>query len=147
MADKLSFLGTGWKFPPSFDEDGVAMAKDADDIKQSLHILFTTALGERVMLPSYGCDLSTYLFKPISNSKTFFIKNLIQTAIIKYEPRINLIEVYLDQSEYLEGKMKISLDYSIRLTNTRFNLVFPFYKSEGTLLPQLYFNNTTNNGE
>ncbi len=118
------------------------MVSAEKDIEQSLYILLTTALGERVMVPDYGCDLNAYLFEPISNSKTFFIQDLISTAIINYEPRIDLISVQIDQKDYLNGIIRLQVDYSIRLTNTRFNLVFPFYKEEGTLLPQLYLKNS-----
>ena len=135
-----SFLGRGWSFPPTFNSKvgGVTMVSEEEDIKQSLEILLGTSLGERIMLPEYGCDLHKYLFESISTSKIHFLQELIRTAILNYEPRIDLEEINIDHSDYLDGIIRINLDYSIQTTNTRFNLVFPYYKVEGTNIPQLY---------
>ncbi|WP_330444549.1 GPW/gp25 family protein [Flavivirga abyssicola] len=135
------FLGTGWSFPPTFHKEsslGVEMVSNEKDIQQSLEILLNTKLGERIMNPRYGCDVYTYLFESISNSRMYQIIEMIKTAILRYEPRIKLIKVLLDESEYLDGVIKINLDYRIPSTNTRFNLVFPYYKIEGTDIPDLY---------
>jgi phage baseplate assembly protein W len=135
------FLGTGWSFPPTFHKErslGVEMVSNERDIQQSLHILLNTKLGERIMTPRYGCDIYTYLFDTISNSRVHVITEMIRTAILRYEPRIKLIKVYVDESEYLDGVIKINLDYRIPHTNNRFNLVFPYYKIEGTDIPKLF---------
>ncbi|WP_340065865.1 GPW/gp25 family protein [Ascidiimonas aurantiaca] len=141
MDEDKSFLGQGWSFPPTFSNNGnrgIIMVANEEDIRQSLEILLSTSLGERTMLPEYGCDLQSYLFDTISNSKVHFLKELVRTAIINYEPRIDLNEVLIDYSDYQEGIIRIELDYTIETTNTRFNLVFPYYKVEGTDIPQLY---------
>lgn len=142
MKKDKSFLGRGWSFPPTFSKNsgnpGVVMVHGETDVKQSLEILMSTSLGERVMLPEYGCNLQTYLFESISNSKMYFLKELIKDAIINFEPRIELNNINIDSSDFQEGIIRIKLDYTIRTTNTRFNLVFPYYKVEGTDIPQLY---------
>ncbi|KAA1247754.1 GPW/gp25 family protein [Aquimarina sp. RZ0] len=141
MKYKTSFLGTGWGFPPTFHKEkelGVVMVSDEKDIEQSLEILLNTTIGERIMLPKYGTDLYSYLFESISNSRVHLIKEMLRTAIVKFEPRIKLIKIALDESDYLDGIIRINLDYIIPLTNTRFNLVFPYYKVEGTDIPLLY---------
>ncbi|MBD78259.1 MAG: hypothetical protein CL840_05000 [Crocinitomicaceae bacterium] len=146
MNKDKSFLGRGWGFPPTFyndDNGGIDMVEAEEDIKQSLEILMGTSLGERIMLPQYGSDLQRYLFESISNSKIHFLSELIRTAIINYEPRIILNEVVIDHSQYQDGIISIRLDYSIQTTNTRFNLVFPYYKVEGTDIPQLYHKQVT----
>ena len=141
MNKDKSFLGRGWGFPPTFSklgEVGIVMVEDEEDIKQSLEILLSTGLGERMMLPNYGCDLQSYLFEPTSNSQIYFLKELITTAIINYESRIELNDVLIDHTDYQDGVIRIKVDYTIERTNTRFNLVFPYYKMEGTNIPQLY---------
>lgn len=146
MLDDQSFLGTGWSFPPTFEKSinpGVVMVSDEEDIIQSLEILMTTNPGERIMVPEYGCDIQSFLFDSISTSKIHFLKELIRTAILKYEPRIELNEIHIDASEYLEGIVKIGLDYRIEQSNTRFNLVFPYYKVEGTDIPTMYTKKVT----
>ncbi len=135
------FLGTGWSFPPTFHKEsslGVEMVSNEKDIHQSLKILLNTKIGERIMCPRYGCDIYTYLFDSISNSRIHLITEMIRTAILRFEPRIKLLKVHVDESQYLEGVIKINLDYKIPATNTRFNLVFPYYKIEGTDIPERY---------
>ncbi|MEE9361204.1 MAG: GPW/gp25 family protein [Cellulophaga sp.] len=141
MPKDITFLGRGWSFPPTFYNYGgigIGMVENEVDIQQSLEVLLSTGVGERIMLPEYGCDLQTYLFESISNSKMHLISEIIRTAIIDYEPRIILNEILIDQSDYQDGIIRVKIDYSIESTNTRFNLVFPYYKVEGTHLPQLY---------
>lgn len=135
------FLGTGWSFPPTFHKErtlGIEMTSNEKDIEQSLEILLNTKLGERIMNPRYGCDIYTYLFESISNSRIHQIIEMIKTAILRFEPRIKLIKVHIDESDYLDGVIKVLLDYKIPTTNTRFNLVFPYYKVEGTNIPDRY---------
>jgi len=141
MEEEKSFLGRGWSFPPTFYKNGdigIEMVANEKDIQQSLEVLLTTAVGERVMLPEYGCNLQSYLFESISNSKMHFLSEMIRTAIIDYEPRIVLNDILIDHADYQEGVIRVKIDYSIETTNTRFNLVFPYYRVEGTHIPQLY---------
>ncbi len=137
MNEKRPFLGTGWAFPPSFDKSDarVHMVSDEEDIRQSLQILLTTSLGERVMLPRYGCNLRDYLHEPLDTSLQAYLKDLIHTAILYHEPRIRMLSLGL--KEYSdEGLLEIHLEYLIRATNSRFNFVFPFYKNEGSEVPR-----------
>jgi phage baseplate assembly protein W len=129
-----SFLGTGWNFPPSFEKTSgeVSMLRDEEDIQSSLHVLLTTRIGERVMQPTYGCNLDELVFESLSSTFKSYIRDLVKTAILYHEPRVKLNKVNLDDSRDLEGVILISIDYTIRTTNTRFNYVFPYYKNEGT---------------
>ncbi|MEM7185348.1 MAG: GPW/gp25 family protein [Bacteroidota bacterium] len=136
-----SFLGTGWGFPPTFHDHplmGVEMVSNEHDIKESLEILLNTNLGERTMLPEYGSELQYFLFQPITNSRMHYLRDIIKTAILKYEPRIRLNDIQIDQKDYLDGVIRVAIKYTIKSNNTRFNLVFPYYKQEGTDIPQLY---------
>lgn len=134
MKEFTSFLGTGWGFPPSFEvqRGGVVMASDEEDIEQSLKILLSTRLGERIMLPDYGCNLEDLLFSPMDLTLKTFVRDQIQTAILYHEPRIDPIKVDFSESNDLEGELLILVEYIIRATNSRKNMVFPFYKGEGT---------------
>lgn len=134
MQKKTSLLGTGWQFPPSFSrESGVHMAADEEDIRQSLHILLSTEVGERVMQPTYGCNMKRLVFEPLNTSLQTYMKHIINTAILYFEPRIILNNVHLEPVVN-EGRIDITLDYTIATTNTRHNYVYPFYKQEGTEL-------------
>ena len=134
MDNKKSFLGTGWGFPPEFDmeQKNVRMIADEKDIESSLHILLTTRLGERVMLPDYGCNLDELLFEGLNRTLITYVLELIKTAILYHEPRIDIIKLDISETDPLEGKLIIEIDYRIRATNSRMNVVFPFYREEGT---------------
>ena len=129
-----SFLGTGWGFPPTFDKttSKLVTSSDEEDIHQSLEILLSTRLGERVMLPEYGCALDEMLFEPLTTTLKTYMRDLIKTAILRFEPRVELLSVDLDDSGELEGRVLIKVEFRIRATNTRSNLVFPYFKNEAT---------------
>ncbi len=134
-----AFLGTGWGFPPTFNRGSrdVQLVSVEEDICQSLQILLSTNLGERVMQPTYGCNLQDFVFEPLSPTITSSIKEQLRTSILYHEPRILLNSLDLSLDEQLEGRVKLTIDYTIITTNSRFNLVYPFYieESTGSLLP------------
>lgn len=132
MADNRSFLGTGWGFPPTFRRStgGVDMLSNEADIQSSLEILLSTRVGERVMQPKYGCNMDRLLFEPLDTTLQAYMKDLIRTAILYFEPRIILNEVVLEP-DVLEGRILIKIDYTVATTNTRNNFVYPFYVEEG----------------
>jgi phage baseplate assembly protein W len=136
--DDTSFLGTGWGFPPTFNNQlaTVEMVSGEDDIFQSLQILLTTQLNERVMRSDFGCDLSALLYENITITLLTKIKGIIQNAVLKYEPRIDLLDVDFQsgETEINDGIIKIEILYKIRATNSRKNYVFPYYLEEGTFV-------------
>jgi len=133
MANQRSFLGTGWGFPPSFSRSsgGVEMTSDEADIRDSLTILLSTRVGERVMQPNYGCNLDRLLFEPLDTGLQTYLQDLIRTAILYFEPRIILERLRLTLHQN-EGRVDIELEYLIAATNTRRNFVYPFYLAEGS---------------
>lgn len=130
------FLGRGWKFPLNLDaKTGRAeMVKAEDDIVESLRILMMTRPGERIMQPAYGCRLQDYVFEPMNDDTDAAIETAISQAILYFEPRITLQEITAETLDWLEGRFSVSLIYTVDQTNSRSNMVFPFYTSEGTLV-------------
>lgn len=128
------FLGRGWAFPPCFTGGGVdvEMVAGVPDIHQSLHILLSTRLGERVMREDYGCDLSGLLFEEIDQGLINRITSLVTDAILYHEPRVNLEKIKVAPSETEQGLLLIQIEYTVRSTNSRYNLVYPFYLYEAT---------------
>jgi len=130
-----SFLGTGWSFPPTFNNETgtVELVSNEEDIRQSLNILLSTTLGERVMQPRYGCDLTSYVFEALNSSVIGYLKDRVKNAILYFEPRIvaEKIEVTAAESfDLIEGRFTISVEYTIPGTNSRFNYVYDYYKNE-----------------
>ncbi|MEL6424254.1 MAG: GPW/gp25 family protein [Pseudomonadota bacterium] len=135
MADP-GFLGRGWSFPPRFSATTgrVVQVEAEEDIVESLRILFSTRPGERVMHPRYGCRLHDLVFEPMDDETEAAIETAIARAILFFEPRIELEDVSVETRDWLEGHLAIQLVYRVRTTNTRHNIVYPFYQREGTLL-------------
>jgi phage baseplate assembly protein W len=131
MENQEAFLGKGWSFPPQFFANGnqVAMVSAEQDINQSLFILFSTALKERVMFPEYGSDMSGYVFEEMSQSLINSLQDSVTTAILKNEPRIITESVQVTAGD-LQGRLDIAIVYTILATNNRYNMIYPFYLTE-----------------
>lgn len=134
MEEELDFLGKGWSFPPTFDKDSemVEMRSGLIDIQESLWILLSTRLGERVMQPKYGCQLDELQFENLNRTTITYISELIRTAILYHEPRIEVEKIEIKEEELIAGKVLIKLSYLVRSTNSRMNMVYPYYINEGT---------------
>ena len=135
MNSELSFLGTGWSFPPEFNRQTrqIKLVANEEDINQSLNILLSTSLGERVMQPKYGCDLMDFQFEPTNNSLLSYIKDLVENSILIFEARISVEKITItpaESFELIEGRMTIEVEYVIIETNSRFNYVYDFYLRE-----------------
>jgi phage baseplate assembly protein W len=134
MKHKKTFLGIGWKFPPEFDRKtkSVTLVSEEQDIRESLFILMSTRPGERVLQPEYGCDLSVLNFENINEGLINRASEIIHDAVLHFEPRITLDDVKVSTKNMYDGILEISLEYSIRKTNKRNNIVYPYYLLEGT---------------
>lgn len=138
MADPDSlFLGTGWTFPPAFSRESasIEMVSAAADISESIWILLSTSPGERVMVPEFGCALWRMVFARLDLTTTTEIQELVQTAILNWEPRVTVDEVNVEADPEVAGLVLIYVAYTIRQTNARSNLVYPFYVNEATIAP------------
>jgi hypothetical protein len=131
-----SFLGTGWSFPPRFDRGAgrVAMVDDEQDIEESLRILFGTQRGERLFQPQYGLDMHDVLFDPMSTTMRTLLEERVKIDILVYEPRIEPLALKVSSPDAASGELYIELEYRVRATNSRYNLVFPFYGSDSNEL-------------
>lgn len=128
----IEFLGTGWKFPVKVDSTGrIALSKYEDDIKEAIWIILSTAKGERVMRPDFGCGIYDFIFAPINTATLNLIEVTVKEALITFEPRIDVLKVTVSDRDADTGKLLIKVDYRIKATNNEFNMVYPFYLKEG----------------
>jgi uncharacterized protein len=126
------FLGVGWKFPVQATPAGrIALSQYEEDIQEAIWIILGTAMGERVMRPDFGCGIHDLVFAPINTATLTLVENSVREALTVYEPRIELLQVKATAERAEEGKLLVSIDYRVRSTNNRFNLVYPFYLKEG----------------
>jgi uncharacterized protein len=126
------FLGTGWKFPVRTDGlRRIVFSSEEEDIKEAIWIILSTAKGERVMRPDFGCGIHDLIFAPMSAATMARVEADTRQALTEYEPRIDVINVSVSAGDADNGKLLINIDYRVRATNCQFNLVFPFYLKEG----------------
>ena len=133
IINNKAFLGRGWAFPIQFTKgyNSAEMSEFEQDIQQSLIILLSTIKGERIMKFDFGTTIHNLLFEPMDVSTGTLISNEIKNAILFHEPRVFVDNVQVNQSEVV-GYIELLIDYTIISTNTRYNLVYPYYINEGT---------------
>jgi uncharacterized protein len=127
------FLGRGWKFPIQLDEQGhIALSDYEENVREAVQIILLTFAGERVMRPDFGSDLHDYVFSQMTATTIGAVQAAVRDALVKWEPRIQVLSVDVQPDQSDLARMLINLEYRVRATNTRFNQVFPFYLPEKT---------------
>ena len=123
-----SFVGNGWHFPILPDAAGGLGYLEGDgNVEQSLRILLLTELGQRVMRPDFGSKAARLVFAPGSLQYLGQLETTVREAIRDWEPRIEVEYVRAEADPNDETRVSVGLGYKVRPTNTRYNLVFPFY--------------------
>lgn len=127
-----NFLGVGWKYPVGVDANKkIALSLYEEDIEEAIRIILGTAKGERVMRPGFGCGIHDFVFAPINTATINQVENSVREALTLWEPRIELLKVEASAEKADNGMLPVSIDYRVRNTNSRFNMVYPFYMQEG----------------
>jgi len=126
------FLGIGWKFPISVNENlAINSSAFEDSIRESILIILGTRKGERLMHPDFGCGIHDYVFEVLNSVTVGRIEVSIKEALTTFEPRINLLSIKVSDENMTNGILLIAIEYQVIATNNRFNLVYPFYLREG----------------
>ena len=130
--DERAFLGTGMRFPPKVDPGTgrFALSSGPQNVKESVYIILMTAQGERWLDPTFGSSIMSYTFMDTSLTMLNLMSNDLRTLLMEQEPRITDVVVDIDP-EVKEGCMLVNVEYTVVNTNTRDNLVFPFYLNAG----------------
>jgi hypothetical protein len=122
------FLGRGWKFPVGVDANRkIALSEYEVDVREAIQVILGTCVGERVMRPAFGGGLHDYVFESMSVTVLGRIQATVFAALVANEQRIQVLNVNVAQSAGDPGTLLIGVDYKVRASNTKFNLVFPFY--------------------
>ncbi len=145
------FLGSGWKFEGRLDEDGrgfrglrleqrevdgrehavLALSDAEEDVREAIWIILSTAPGERLMHPDFGCGLHDYVFAPNDTHTAGMVRFHVERALERWEPRIELLVVTVEPDPGDPAVLLVGVDYRVRSTDSRFNLVYPFYLERG----------------
>jgi len=127
-----AFLGVGWAFPPCAAADGsTAMALYEEDVREAIVIILSTDWGERVMRPTFGAGLRSFVFGPMSQTLLQRVQTRVKESLVQWEPRINVENVNVTIDPKNQGTLLIAITYFVRVTNTLQNLVYPFFLEEG----------------
>jgi len=126
-----AFLGVGWAFPVCVAGGRSATAVFEDDIHQAIRIILGTDPGERVMRPDFGAGLNRLVFEPLSVATIEIVKVRVREALVDWEPRIDVEDVSVSTDSAERNKLLVDVTYRVRATNSRTNLVYPFYLQEG----------------
>jgi uncharacterized protein len=122
------FLGTGWSFPVTTDAPGQVRLASADEsIRQSIWTILSTSPGERVMRPDFGCGMHDMVFGVNSAGTANAVAGAVRQALARWEPRIDVLDVYAAPDPAAPSRLLIEINYQVRSTNSRSNLVYPFY--------------------
>lgn len=124
------FFGAGWKFPPETDKDNrfsLTSSEDAESIRQAIWMILGTARGERVMRPDFGCGIHELVFAVNSAGTAGRVASEVRQALLQWEARIDVLNVSVSPDAAEPSKLLIEIEYNLRTTNSRFNVVYPFY--------------------
>jgi phage baseplate assembly protein W len=108
----------------------VRLSEYEADIQQSIWIILSTAKGERVMRPDFGCGIHNLVFEVINTTTLTDIEENVREALALFESRIEVRQVKALTNAGLDGQVRISIDYDVRGTNNQLNFVYPFYIKE-----------------
>ena len=131
-SDANTFIGRGIAFPMRVDQTGsIAMVTGPEDIDRSIVMVLSTAKGERLMRPQFGCAIWDQLFEPINPNTLGLMAQGVRDAIGQWEPRVELEDVTVEADPDQDARVLIDITYRVRATNDRRNLVYPFYTIPG----------------
>ena len=128
---KRDHLGIGWTFPIRPLDGALTYIQYENDVEQSIRVILETARDERVMLPGFGGGLRDWVFASNSPQTQRAVEHEVRRALLENEERIDVESVRANASSDTPNVLLIEIDYVVRATNSTFNMVYPFYLSEG----------------
>ena len=132
MTVVADFLGTGWRFPIHVNgRGGLSFVSGEQSIAEAIWIILSTPLNSRVMEPRFGCGIHSYVFAPNNANTLATVAQEVQRALLRFEPRIDVIDVRVETHPETPTTLLVHVDYRIRANNAFHNLVYPFFINEG----------------
>jgi len=126
------FIGNGWAFPAAINRNGsVRLVTGTEEVDAAIRMILSTVPGERVMRPEFGCSMWELLFAPITAGTLGLVEQAVREALVRWEPRIEVTNVDAVPDDAQSGAVRIAVSYTVKVTNDRRNLVYPFYVIPG----------------
>jgi phage baseplate assembly protein W len=127
-ASDPTFVGRGFRWPMSVDHTGsISLTTGAEDMDSSIRVVLSTAPSERVMRAAFGCRIWDLLFEPVNANTLGLMAQAVREAVAQWEPRVDVEDVVVSPDGNDSSLVHISVTYRVRTTNSRRNLVYPFY--------------------
>ncbi|MDF2520448.1 MAG: baseplate protein [Clostridia bacterium] len=124
--DNIDFLGNGWSFPIAVQKEKLCTSEGEALVRESIILILSTARGERVMHPEFGCRLNEMLFASNDMITATLIESYVEEALLEFEPRIEVLDITAVPRQN-QSIIDIAIEYEIKATNSKYNLVYPFY--------------------
>ncbi|GAB4145358.1 MAG: GPW/gp25 family protein [Candidatus Promineifilaceae bacterium] len=125
-------IGRGWAFPPQINaQGGMALTSDNNEIEQAIHIILSTAPGQRVMRPTFGCRLQDLVFAPNSVQTATQARRYVEEALGMWEPRVEVRQVTVRPDPQVGNTLLIEIVYHVKATRDQRTLTYPFYLIPG----------------
>lgn len=126
--EKKEYLGCGIKFPIEVNRatGRFCMSRGEESVREAVYTILMTQKGERFVRPEFGSRILSYTFMDVSDTRIHMMAKELKDTIEEQEPRVSQVEVEAEP-RLEKGCLILHVSYRIRATNTRDNLVFPFY--------------------
>jgi phage baseplate assembly protein W len=124
-------IGRGWAFPVLPAAGRLRFGGGEEKIRQSIWIILSTAPGERVMRPEFGCGIHELVFEANTAALRGLVQQQVREALTRFEPRVDVVDVRVETPGDGRNYLLIVIDYRIRDNNAFYNLVYPFFINEG----------------
>jgi uncharacterized protein len=120
------FYGRGLSFPLQLGVAGLGESAGAAKVDESIRTILGTGYGERVMRPTFGCNLKALAFAPNNDATANLARYYVMEGLTRWEPRIELVDVTV-RNDNLRAALLIEITYRLRSTHDARTLVYPFY--------------------
>lgn len=121
-----NFFGNGIGYPLQIGTSGnIRESTGVRRVEESIHIILGTSFGERVMRPTFGCNLKSLVFAPNNETTANLARYYVQQGLNQWEPRIEVLDV-LVENDNPNGLLLIEIHYRLRTTQQIHSLTIPF---------------------
>jgi hypothetical protein len=127
--DAQEYYGRGMSFPVAIGPSGaLAESSGVEKVEESIRIILGTQYGERIMRPTFGCNLKSLVFAPNNSATANLARFYVQQGLAQWEPRIDVLEVLVKNADFGGvGGLLINIHYRLRATQDVQSLIYPFY--------------------
>jgi phage baseplate assembly protein W len=124
------YIGQGLAFPLQVNpQGGIALASGERDVEQAIRVILSTAPGERVMRPEFGCRIHELIFAPQDAATESLVVYYVEEALAQWEPRIDVQEVDVSTDPGRNGALLVEIKYRVKDTHDERSIVYPFFLS------------------